>query len=191
MIVLGSPKSRCEMGWLAHVLHKPETRMRLEVSLPPAEVVQRFSREMAVVRSAVWSPALLRSERFVGQVGERAVRMRVRHGYTNGFTRILSGQFDVTELGTRIDLRFRTLRWVELIMRAVWAALLVPSILFVSGALQTAPSDWRAVNLALAGPAVTLILIFAIEAFGRRLGDGDEREMREQIDRWFTDVRSG
>lgn len=181
------------MHWLLRALHEPESQLRLRVSIPPADVLHRFSSRMAVVRSAVWSPAWGREESFVGELDSSSIRMRARHGYTNGFTRLLEGRIEVAGNGTGINLRFRSLWWVELIMRALWVFLLAMASLLALEAQRHAagaPTDSRVLGLALLGPALMLLFLLGVEGLGRRLGARDELRMRDAIERWFSDVRS-
>ena len=136
------------------------------------------------MRSFLLSPTWGRSEELVGQVADRRFRARVRHGYSNGLTRILSGQLTSTRAGSRVEGEFRTLWWVVLILRAVWFLILLAvfSYLFevVGRGQQPSPS--------VLGPILTLVILVAIEAVGRRMGDRDEARIREVLSRLFADV---
>jgi len=157
-----------------YLVHEPDTHLVLEVALSPEAVRQRIASEVAQVRSVIWSPAWGAQSPFVGVIGEREIQMRVRHGYSNGFTRLLSGTIGATEQGSRLELTFRSLLWVELLMRAVWLSFLVPLVIHFSSGDAF---DWAVVG----GFAAMLGVLVGIEATGRRLGRRDEEHMRRAL----------
>ncbi|HEX9726274.1 MAG TPA: hypothetical protein VGC53_18500 [Vicinamibacteria bacterium] len=176
------------------MLRRPETQMVLEVSLSPADVMNRLDSSMFRVKHFLLSPALGTDAAFVGQLGESAIKMRVRHGYSNGLTRLLYGQVTPTPSGSRLDLRFRTLWWVVAALRASWLLALLPVGLYLIdvGRLVSPHTsvDWSLAGALLGGPLVTLGLLIAIEVMARRWGDRDEEQMRDHIGRLFADTRT-
>lgn len=168
------------------LLHEPETRLVLLMAQRPETVKARLATEIAQVRSVVWSPAWGAIEPFVGVLGDDEIHMRVRHGYSNGFTRILSGSLQPTDSGSRLDLRFRTLWWIEAIMRAVWLGIGLPfGFYLVSLARSASPIDRAELLAAVLAPALTLGFLGAIEWIARRLGRRDEQTLRDAFQRWF------
>jgi hypothetical protein len=149
---------------------------------------------MILVRSFLLSSTWGRTEPFVGQIRGDGVRMRVRQGSTNGLTRLFYGQLTPTTDGCCLKGEFRTLLWIDLLLRFVWLALLIPTALFLVGVARRAwsgqPVDW--VELAISFTVVLLAFAFflGIEIFARRLGDRDERAMRQHLDRLFPDGRA-
>lgn len=175
-----------------NVLRRPESRMRLEVSVPPTEVMKRLAVSMTLVKHFLLSPAWGNTEEFIGQLGDSTIRMRVRHGYSNGLTRLLYGTVTATRSGSLLHLRFRTLWVVEAILRAIWVIMLLAMGFEIIDAPshpgRGGPAQWRHLGLSLVGPAATLMFVVVIEALARRLGDADERRMRRHINDVFADV---
>ena len=100
------------------LVHEPDTSLELDISLPPSQLAQRFDIHAAAVRSVLFSPAWGRAERFVGRWDEQRLHLRVRHWYSNGFARLLSGEIAPTATGSQLKLRFRSLLAIELLVRA-------------------------------------------------------------------------
>lgn len=101
-------------------------------------------------------------------MNDSRLELRVRHGYSNGLTRIFYGTIASTPRGARIEGEFRTLLFVVAILRAL-SALFAASVLFERAALIVA--------------LPTVLLLLAIEAVARRMGDADEEKMREFLTR--------
>ena len=161
----------------------------MDVGLAPESALERLRESMAIVRSLLLTPTWGRRESFLGRIDGHRVEMRVRHGSSNGLTRLFYGVVTPTSQGSRVTGQFRTLLWVVLILRAVWIALGVPIVFLLvefRGATSSAP---RELLPALLAPLVTLALLLFIEVVARRMGDTDERRMREHFDRLFADVR--
>jgi hypothetical protein len=167
------------------LLHEPDTELTLDIDAPPQTVMLRLEAEMALVRSVVWSPAWGEEDPFVGVVSNDAVHMRVRHGYSNGFTRILYGHVEPWGEGTRLHLRFRSVWWIEALMRGVWVLLALPLGLYLADLLRHGFFDLPKLLMAVGVPLGTLGLLAGIEWFGRMLGDRDEQTMRAAIRGWF------
>jgi hypothetical protein len=167
------------------MLRRPPTRLRLDLRLPPAQVEERLRSSMGIVRSLLLSPTSGLSEPFVGRVADGQLEMRVRHGYSNGLTRLFCGRVSPTPAGSRLEGQFRTLWFVVLILRLAWLGFLVPIGFHLvdlarasSGAGRT---DWLAAGLGLAGPAATLGFLLLIEILARSMGDRDEERMRRHL----------
>ena len=167
------------------LLHEPDTELTLDIDAPPLTVKMRLEAEMALVRSVVWSPAWGEEEPFVGLVSNDEVHMRVRHGYSNGFTRILYGHVEPSGEGTRLHLRFRSIWWVEALMRGVWVLLALPLGLYLADLLRHGYFDLPYLLSAVGAPLLMLSFLAGIERIGRTLGDRDEQTMREAIRGWF------
>jgi hypothetical protein len=130
---------------------------------------------MAIVRSILLSPTWGRKEDMVGKVEGGRFEMRVRHGYSNGLTRLLCGRIAEEASGSRLEGEFRSLLFVVLILRFAWFVFL--------GQLLLAPRS--AASLVLLGAFLFIVLV---EIVGRKMGDADERKMREHLKRVFADV---
>lgn len=157
------------------MLWRPATRILLDLRIPPGEAERRLRSSMAIVRSVLLSPTWGRTENIVGRVEGSRFAMRVRHGTSNGLTRLLYGTISGGTSGSRVDGEFRTLLWVVLILRFVWVVFL--------GQLLLAPRN--PASLVLLGPFFFVVLV---EIVGRKMGDVDERKMREHLKRVFADV---
>ena len=123
---------------------------------------------MALVSSILFSPTWGRREELVGTLSDGRLQLRVRHGYSNGFTRIFRGTLTSTPRGARIDGEFRSLWWVVAIMRTM-ALFFVLSVFLERGAAPFA--------------LFMVALLAGIEAVARRMGDRDEEKMRAFLTR--------
>jgi hypothetical protein len=130
---------------------------------------------MAVVPSVLLSPTWGRTEDMVGRIDGSRFVMRVRHGYSNGLTRLLYGGITERKHGSRIEGEFRTLLWVVLILRVVW-------IVFLSQAFLAPRNPASLVLLA------AFFFVVLVEIVGRSMGDSDERKMRDHLKLIFVDV---
>ncbi len=167
------------------MLRRPRTAIRIDVGIPPAEAEARLRGAIGHVRSFLLSPTWGRREDLVGQVKDGCFRARVRHGYSNGLTRLLYGRVTPTPSGSRVEGEFRTLWWVVLILRSAWLLnlfLISTYLLFVAGRNQPP------ILSVLPGPILTLGLLVGIEAIARRMGDRDEEKTRGLLSRLFADV---
>jgi hypothetical protein len=172
------------------MLRRPPTPIRIDVRISPQEVESRLRSGMGTVRSLLLSPTWGMSEPFVGRVQGGKFSMRARHGSSNGLTRLLHGAYVAIPGGSRIDGEFRSLLWVVLILRAVWLAILVPLALLTVDRLRYAPGS-SPIGLEALAPLLILGFLVAIEILARRMGDRDERNMREHLKRLFHDVTTG
>jgi len=174
-------------------IHKPDTQLVIDTDQSPEAVSERIGAEMAHVRSVVWSPAFGAQVPFVGVLKLPLIQMRVRHGYSNGFTRLLDGRIEsaaeAAGAGSRLTLRFQSIRWIELLVRVVEVVLLGPVLAYALGVVWYAQRggvvDWGATLAATAGAALPIALLVGIEWFARRLGDHDEQAMRRALRDWF------
>lgn len=158
-----------------HMLWRPATRIQLDLRIPPEETERRLRSSMAIVRSILLSPTWGRTENMVGRVEGSGFALRVRHGTSNGLTRLLYGSISGGTSGSRVEGEFRTLLWVVLILRFVWAVFLGQLLL-----ASRSPD-----SLFLLG---ALFFVVLVEIVGRKMGDADERKMREHLRRVFADV---
>lgn len=124
----------------------------------------------------------------MGQIAPPGLKLRMRHGYSNGLTRLLYGRVNPDSSGSRIDGEFRTLLWVVLILRAVWLLLLSGVVAFLTEVRRAPPAG---VLAALAGPFVIWLVLAGIEVIARRMGDSDERRIRSILENLFADVAVG
>jgi hypothetical protein len=161
----------------------------MDLALSPESALERLRESMAIVRSLLLTPTWGKKESCVGRIEGSRVEMRVRHGSSNGLTRLFHGEVTPAAGGSRLAGEFRTLLWVVLILRAVWLALLAPMILVLAQLAPPGRSTPRAMLAAVGAPLVTLAFLLVIEVFARRMGDADERRMREHFDRLFADAR--
>jgi hypothetical protein len=149
---------------------------------------------MGIVRSFLLSPTWGRTEDFVGQLQGSEFKMRVRHGTSNGLTRLFYGKVIPASFGSRVEGEFRTLWWVVLILRAAWVAIWAPVGLYVLDQVRRARAgsevDWSEFAVAFPLMLFMFVLFIGIEAFARWMGDRDEHRMREHLNRLFEDVRS-
>ena len=150
------------------ILRRPPTPFRHEYAHTREELERRLSSAMAVVSSILFSPTWGRREALVGTLSDGRLQMRVRHGYSNGLTRIFYGTITSLPRGARIDGEFRTLWWVVAIMRTI-------TLFFVASVIL----ERRAAPFAL----FMVALLAGIEAFARRMGDRDEEKMRAFLTR--------
>jgi hypothetical protein len=171
-------------------LCRPPTRLVLEVRVPPGEVERRLRAITAVVPSVLLSPTWGRSEELVGQIQPGGFKLRVRHGYSNGLTRLLYGTVSPVDSGTRIAGEFRSLLWVVLILRCAGLFILA-SVFFYLRLFARSGTLHGLALLPLAAPVLTLSLLVGIETLARRMGDADEARMRSRFRESFTDVAVG
>ena len=175
------------------VFKRPPTHLSIDVAVSVGEVLQRIESSMGMVRSFLLSPTSGRTEDFVGQLQGSEFKMRVRHGASNGLTRLFYGKVIPASFGSRVEGKFRTLRWVVLLLRAVWVAIWVPVGLYVLDQVRRARAggevDWSEFTVAFPLMLFMFVLFIGIEAFARRMGDRDEHRMREHLNRLFEDVR--
>jgi len=161
------------------VLPSRVTREELEVPLAPEEVSRRLASGMATVRSLLFSVTWGLSEDFVGNVADRRFQMRVRHAYSNGYTRLLFGSIEEAGSGSRIRLEFKDVRFIVVLMNVVSVGLVVAMLVYLSTfAGHATPTD---LALGLAGPATVLVVFLICEIVGRRLGRRDEKRLREHV----------
>ena len=115
--------------------------------------------------------------------------MRVRHGYSNGFTRLMDGRIEAGGSGTRLTLRFRSIWWIELLVRVVGVAFVGPLLVYAIAlgvyAQRGGSVDWIEAVVASVGTLVPLVMLIGIEWFARKLGDADEHRMRDALHTWF------
>ena len=169
------------------MLRRPPTELAIEVRIPPAEVERRLRSSMRIVGSFLLSPTWGALEHFVGQVERGRFKMRVRHGYSNGLTRLLYGKVIPIQTGGVIAARFETLWWVVLILLVMWCLILVPVALYLRQASRYGASPAVLIAGAL-GPLVTWFFLMAIEIVARKMGDGDEVKMRQHLKDVFADA---
>lgn len=171
-------------------LRRPPTALHFEVGVLPAEVEKRLRSIMAEVPSFLLSPTWGRTEAFVGQITSGGFKLRARHAYSNGLTRLLYGRVTPIGSGSRIDGEFRTLLWVVLILRVVWIVLLSGILLYLRDATRS-PGLHGLGLVPLAGPLLTGLFLVGIETLARRWGDRDEERMRSRLNELFADVAVG
>jgi len=169
------------------MLRRPRTGVRIDVGVPPAEAESRLRQAIGLVRSFLLSPTWGRTEEIVGQVKDMRFRARVRHGYSNGLTRLLYGRVISTSRGSRIEGEFRTLWWVVLILRTFWLLLFLSILAHLLDVLRRGQSPSPAIFV----PVLILGLLMGIEAMARRMGDRDEERIRSFLSRLFADVSIG
>ena len=170
------------------MFRRPRTAIRIDVAIPPAEVEARLRGAIGRVRSFLLSPTWGRREDLVGQVNDGRFRARVRHGYSNGLTRLLYGRVTLQPPGSRVEGEFRTLWWVVLILRSAWTLILVLISIYL---LDVVRRDRQPSLPVFPGPILTLGLLAGIEVIARRMGDRDEERMRDLLSRLFADVSIG
>lgn len=174
------------------MLGPPVTRLSLEVALPPPRARERLRSTMQEVRSFLFSPAWGGERPFVGAVDGERFRLRVRHGYSNGLTRLLYGRIVPAGSGSRIECEFRTLGFVVGVLRAAWIAILVlagPHLLEVTRQARAEGAvAWPQLALSLLVPLGMLALLIGIEALARRMGRHDEKRMRRHLASLYEDV---
>jgi hypothetical protein len=107
-------------------IHKPDTQLVIDTDQNLDAVWERIGAEMAQVRSVIWSLAFGAQAPFVGVLKLPLIQLRVRHGYRNGFTRLLDGRIEpaAARAGSRLTLRFQSIRWIELLVRVIEARIL-------------------------------------------------------------------
>lgn len=170
------------------MFRRPRTVIRIDVGIPPAEVEARLRGAIGPVRSFLLSPTWGRREDLIGQVKDGRFRARVRHGYSNGLTRLLYGRVTPQPSGSRVEGEFRTLWWVVLILRS--ASFLI--LFLISTYLLDLVRRGQTPSLPLVpGPILTLGFLAGIEAIARRMGDRDEERIRDLLSRLFADVSIG
>ena len=144
---------------------------------------------MGMVSSFLLSPTCGRTEDFVGQLQGSEFKMRVRHGASNGLTRLFYGKVIPASFGSRVEGKFRTLCWVVLLLRVVWVAIWVPVGLYLLDQVRRARAggevDWSEFTVAFPLMLFMFVLFIGIEAFARRMGDRDEHRMREPFEPTF------
>jgi len=147
---------------------------------------------MGAVFSFLLSPGWGRHEPFLGQIHGNQIKMRVRHANSNGLTRFLYGSVEPSGTGSRLDLRFRTLWWVEALLRATWVGLAVPVVyvlletLVGQGAGEV--GEWQEALTGLGVLVFMIAFLLGVELFARWMGDRDEGRIREHILGLFEDV---
>jgi hypothetical protein len=143
--------------------------------------VRRIEGFTAVVRSVLLGRGWGRSEPLIGELEGGAFALRVRHGYSNGLTRILRGHVVEAPGGCKIVGELRTLWWVVLVLRCVWLfnLYLASKVLWASSVPATALV-----------PLFVTAFVMGIEAFGRHLGDRDEETIRRTFAKAFSDARA-
>ena len=175
-------------------IHKPDTHLVIETDRVPEQVAERLSADVTRVKSVVWSPAFGARTSFVAVVDLPTLEMRVKHGYSNGFTRLLYGTIQPHGTGSRLELSFRSIWWIELLVRLIEVFLLGPlvaySIALLLFALRGGEIQWTPVLVWACTPLLTVALLAGIEIFARALGDRDEQHMRTALLAWFP-PRSG
>jgi hypothetical protein len=171
------------------MLSRPRTVLRLDVSISPLEVEERFRSFMGIVKSFLLSPTWGRGEPFVGQINGSELKLRVRHAASNGLTRLFYGKILPTPFGARIEGHFRTLRFVVAILRSVWLVLLLGTLALLREILSASGTLNRSeVAAVILGPTVTFTFLVVIEIVARRMGDRDENNIRAFLTRTFADV---
>ena len=167
------------------VLRSRITNEQIDVAQRPSEVLRRVESAMARVRSLILTPTWGVDRDFVGNVQDDRFQMRVRHGYSNGYTRLLFGRVEARGSGSRVSLEFRDVRFVVLLMNGVSALMVATSLVYLASiwryASQGGEVDWMAVGAGLFGPSVVLFTFLIVEVIGRRLGRKDEKKMRQHI----------
>lgn len=146
---------------------------------------------MGIVRSLLWSPTWGLSEPFVGRVSDGDFEMRVRHGYSNGLTRLLYGRVTRAAAGSRIQGQFRTLWFVVLSLRLAWLAFLGPIAFYLVELNRFAGAggrtSWPEVGFGLVVPVAMFGFLLLIEMVARSMGDRDEERMRQHLTRLFSE----
>jgi len=166
-------------------IHKPDTHLQIETQQATERVFERIGADLARVRSVVWSPVFGAQTFYVGVLEPPSIEMRVCHGYSNGFARLLDGRVEPPPSDSVLSLRFRSIWWIELLVRAIEVIMLGPvvaySIALFLYAQRGGAADWSRLWVVAAGPALTVVLLVGIEAVARRLGDQGDRRMREAL----------
>ena len=169
--------------------------MQIDVSIGLPEVAARLRSGMAWVDSLLLTPTWGVSEDFVGNIRDDRLEMRVRHGYSNGYTRLLYGRIEATHSGSRIRIEFKPVRFVIVVMTVLWWVILIPTLIYLASLVRHAflggSVDWRVVGFWALGPGATLAVLYVVEVIGKKLGQRDEERMRQHVEGMFADVRLG
>jgi hypothetical protein len=171
----------------------PPTTLTLEVALDPVRVRERLRESMSPVRSFLLSPTSGADRPFVGQLQERAFRLRVHRGSSNGLTRLLYGTLIPRAEGTTVVAEFRTLRWVVWTLRGadlLIIGLAAPVALEVARTTEPGAGG-GGLFAALLAPLLVVGFMVAIECVARGMGTRDEQRLREHLTALFADVRAG
>ncbi len=166
------------------MLRRPRTRIHFELGISSAETERRLRGSIGQVSSFLLSPTWGRREELIGRFEGESFLVRVRHGYSNGLTRVLYGRVASTSRGSRVEGEFHTLSWVVLVLRIAWLLILLPTFAYVIEVV----GQGRPPSPSLLGPLLTLALLVSIEAVARRMGDRDEARIREVLNRLFADA---
>ena len=169
---------------VAAMLRRPRTRVHFELGISSAETERRLRGSVGQVSSFLLSPTWGRREELIGRIERGSFLVRVRHGYSNGLTRVFSGRVASTPRGSRVEGVFRTLWWVVLVPRIAWLLILLPT----SAHLMEVMGQGRPPSPSVLGPLLTLALLVTIEAVARRMGDRDEARIREVLKSLFADA---
>ena len=160
-----------------------------ELSQSPREVLRRIESGMSRVRSLLFTPTWGLDRDFVGNAEDDRFQMRVRHRYSNGYTRLLFGTIEPRGSGSRLRLQFRDVRFVVVLMNAISALLVLSTLGYLFSIWRYASGggevDWDAVVAGVSGPVVVLATFLIVEIIGRHLGRKDEQRMREHIHSLF------
>jgi hypothetical protein len=167
------------------MLRRPKTRLQIDLRIPSAEAENRLRGIIGEVRSLLLSPTWGRHEEIVGRVVNGTFRARVRHGYSNGLTRLFYGGVTPTSSGSRVSGEFRTLWWVVLILRMAWLAIVLSIFAYLRDVVRRGYTPSPSL---IAGPLMTLGFLVGIEGIARKLGDRDEEKIRNLLSRLFADV---
>jgi hypothetical protein len=169
---------------LTAVLRRPRTRIHFELGISSVETERRLRGSIGQVSSFLMSPTWGRREELIGRIDGGSFLVRVRHGYSNGLTRVFGGRVASTPRGSRVEGEFRTLWWVVLVLRIAWLLILLPTFVY----LITVLGQGRHPSPSVLGPLLTLALLVCIEAVARRMGDRDEARIQEILKRLFADA---
>ena len=169
------------------------TREEIRVDLAPAEVAERLAAAMSRVESLLFTVTWGLTGDFVGRVDGDRFQMRVRHAYSNGYTRLLFGTIEPAGDGSLLRLEFRDVRFVVVLMNLASAVVGIGALAFALSTARYASRggeiDWSIVAAGLAGPVTVLVVFLLVEIVGRHLGRRDERRMREHLQALFAGAR--
>lgn len=157
------------------------THLILDLRLPPEKAGKRLASGMDHVRSLLFSMTWGLRGAFVGNVRGDEVQMRVRHGYSNGYTRLMFGRIEPAPSGggSRLRVEFHDVRFVVLLMNVVTLLILGPGLWYW---LRNGAPE------ALIVPAAVVGILLVVEIIGRKLGRRDEEAMRRHLAASFQDV---
>ena len=166
------------------------TREELAVDLAPREVAERLASGMSRVASLLFTVTWGMTGDFVGRVDGDRFEMRVRHAYSNGYTRLLFGTIEPRGDGSRLRVEFRDVRFIVILMNVVSVFIGLTAFAFALSTARYAWSggriDWSVVAAGLAGPVTVLVVFLLVEIVGRHLGRRDEQKMREHLRALFA-----